>query len=43
MTRDGAGIETVSTQGDAEISGSIQITFLHREPDLKQVIPAVPG
>ncbi|OSQ45889.1 hypothetical protein [Thalassospira sp. MCCC 1A01428] len=43
LTREGGGLSTISAQGDVEISGSIQITFLHNDPDLKQIIPAVPG
>ena len=26
-----------------ERKGSLQITFIHKEPDLKRVIPAIPG
>ncbi len=43
VTRQASGIEVVSVPEESEISGSLQITFLHNEPDLKQVIPAVPG
>ncbi|OKH87268.1 hypothetical protein [Thalassospira sp. TSL5-1] len=43
VTRPGIGAGVASLPDDAEISGSLQITFLHNEPDLKQVIPAVPG
>ncbi|PKR54760.1 hypothetical protein [Thalassospira marina] len=43
VSRPGNAISAAAGAGDAEISGSIQITFLHDEPDLKQVIPAVPG
>lgn len=43
VSRPGNAIAPAAGAGDAEISGSIQITFLHDEPDLKQVIPAVPG
>lgn len=43
LTREEGGLSTISAQGDVEISGSIQITFLHNDPDLKQIIPAVPG
>lgn len=42
-TRRDPGTDVASVPDDSEISGSLQITFLHNEPDLKQVIPAVPG
>ena len=37
---------TPATGGEGvgeEIAASINITFLHGEPDLRQVVPAVPG
>lgn len=32
-----------STMKEQELSGTLQITFLHNEPDLLRDIPAVPG
>lgn len=29
--------------GSAEISASLNITFIHNEPDLRREVPAVPG
>lgn len=31
-----------STQGK-ELAGTLQITFVHNEPDLSREVPAVPG
>ncbi|WP_296993925.1 hypothetical protein [Thalassospira sp. UBA1131] len=28
---------------DSELTGTIQLTFIHDQPDLRQTIPAVPG
>jgi hypothetical protein len=28
---------------EAEVSGSLSVTFIHDEPDLRREIPAVPG
>ncbi len=35
--------EAVQEIADAECSGSLQVTFVHTEPDLKREIPQVPG
>jgi hypothetical protein len=32
-----------STSGHTEIAGSLQITFLHHEPDLRIEVPPIPG
>lgn len=32
-----------STQKESELMGTLQITFIHNEPDLIREIPAVPG
>jgi hypothetical protein len=31
------------TLGEPELMGTLQITFIHNEPDLRREIPAVPG
>lgn len=36
------GMPTACPPGK-DISGSLQITFIHDEPDLRRAIPAVPG
>ncbi len=28
---------------DAELAGTLQITFIHNQPDLRREVPAVPG
>lgn len=38
---EGAAPET--SKEDVETRGSLQITFIHNEPDLKREIPQVPG
>ncbi len=30
-------------ENDEEMSASLNVTFIHDEPDLRQVVPAVPG
>ena len=45
---DGQGIHAEGaapeySEEDAETRGSLQITFIHNEPDLKREIPQVPG
>lgn len=32
-----------STLKEQELVGTLQITFVHNEPDLRRDIPAVPG
>jgi hypothetical protein len=36
-------IPTDTAQGQAEFLGTLQITFIHNEPDLLRDVPAVPG
>lgn len=51
LTENGLMVEVPDGIGDAEnsasladdLSATIQLTFIHNEPDLRQVIPAVPG
>lgn len=49
ITLDGpskAGLEQLSASamdGDSERAGSLAISFIHDEPDLKREVPAIPG
>ena len=40
---DGAAPDSLKSAGDTEARCSLQLTFIHNEPDLKREIPHVPG
>lgn len=35
--------QPIPSEADAEIIGTIQITFIHNEPDLRIEVPPIPG
>jgi hypothetical protein len=37
------GEDAEGASGQTEIAGSLQITFLHNEPDLRLEVPPIPG
>ena len=40
---EGAAPDSLKAVGDTETRCSLQLTFIHNEPDLKREIPQVPG
>lgn len=40
---EGAAPDSLKGAGDTETRCSLQLTFIHNEPDLKREIPQVPG
>lgn len=38
-----AGVRAPSGSDGADVAGTLQITFIHNEPDLRIEVPAIPG
>ena len=43
LTFDGSGLEELRLNHPSEVVGTLHITFVHNEPDLRIPVPPIPG